>query len=152
MQLVPNWDQLDLPWSEKIAYLTVQFLKLPQTECPVKEIFEKGLYIREMTIPAETLFLGRTHTHGHEVQLLSGSVIHITPEGRRQIDAPFSVHTTPGYQMVAFIITDVVCRSIHPNPTESRDGNALENDAFGSLDSLKELGNTVTKRLELWQA
>ena len=151
--LVKAWDMLPLTWTNKVAYLTHQFLKLEQTECPVEHIFEGDKYIREMTIPAGTLFLGRTHRHGHEVQLLKGSVIHVTEHGKFPVDAYHSVHTTPGYNMVAYIVTDVVCRSVHPNPTGSRDIQALEDDAFESVEALNLLGKSIHEQMEgLWLA
>lgn len=149
MQLIPVWDSLpDLAWKEKVAYLTYQFLQLPQTDCPVKEIFEPGLYIRQMVIPSQTIFLGRAHRYGHQCELLSGSLIHIAPDGTRpQVDAPFVMHTTPGYHMVLFALTECVARTYHPNPSENRDGQALENDIFESVEDLKELGSMIHRRL-----
>jgi hypothetical protein len=145
---VPHWDNLpELSWKEKVAYLTVEFLKFPQVDCPVEHIFGNGWYIREMHIPAGSLFLGRAHMHGHEVQLISGSVVWITPGGRKIVEAPLIVHTTPGTHIVVYADTDVIGRTVHPNPTDSRDTEALENDIFESLDTLKELGMQVHQRL-----
>jgi hypothetical protein len=137
-----------LPWKDKLAYLVWRFLTIEQKDTPVTHLFEPGKYIREMTIPPDTLFIGRQHRHGHEVQLLSGSVIQITEHGKRQVDAPFTVHTQPGDQMVAYIIGNVVCRSIHPNPDDSRDVEALELDAFHPVDELTTLGLQVSQKLE----
>lgn len=142
-------DQLpDLTWEEKLAYLTVQFLKLPQASCPVEHIFEPGVYIREMRIPAGALFIGRAHHHGHLCELVSGEVIHITDTNKRRISAPFSIHTTPGYHMVFQAVTDVIGRTHHPNGAESRDTQALEDDIFESVEALKELGAAVEARME----
>lgn len=149
MQLIPAWDHLpEMAWKDKIAYLTFKFLQLPQTDCPLEHIFEPGLYIRELKIPAGTLFIGRLHRHGHRVDLLSGSVIHITENGRFRVDAPFTVHTQPGYHMVAYIMTDVVCRSIHPNAGNSCDIEALELDAFEAVETLRHAGSIVHDRNE----
>ena len=145
----PNWENFPaISWNDRIAYLLHKFMEQPQIECPVKHIFEDGKYIREMTIPAQTLFIGRTHRHGHVVELLSGSAVHITPEGRFPVSAPFTVTTRPGYQMVAFIETPVLCRSIHPNPSDSRDVDTLELDAFEPVDNLRAIGRQVEIELE----
>jgi hypothetical protein len=148
-QLIPTWDSLPvtLNWNEKIAYLTVQFLKLPQTDCPVTHRFENAVYIREMVIPAQTLFLGRAHIYGHECELVSGSLIHITPDSRRLVEAPFSMHTQPGYHMVFFALTEVIGRTYHPNPDEIRDVDFLENDIFEPLSALISQGEDVETRL-----
>lgn len=147
--LVPHWDQLpDLSWKERVSYLTYQFLKLPQIETPVDHLFGNGMYIRTMRIPAHTLFLGRAHRYGHECSLLEGSVIWITPSGRKQVDARFTVHTSPGSHMVFYALTDVVGQTVHHNKTDSRDVDFLENDIFESVESLTTLGAQVHERLE----
>lgn len=49
--------------------------------------------------------------------------------------------------MVAYVLTDVVCRTLHPNPTESRDVDAMEADAFEPVGSLVALGECVGERI-----
>lgn len=149
MNLVP----FKCSWAEKLAYLTYRLRPLadvPSEEsCPVEHIFEPGMYIREMRIPADMLFIGRPHRHGHRCQLLSGSVLHITEDNAPtgvQRDAPFEVTTTPGTQMVLKTLTEVVGRTYHPNPTESRDIEALEADAFHPLEEMLQLGKTIEMR------
>ena len=142
-------DQLPgLSWPEKLAYLTVKFLALPQIECPVVHKFEGGEYIREIAIPQGTLFIGRPHRHGHKCDLLSGKIIHITQDFRLQRIAPFSIKTAPGYQAVFYTETDILGRSVHPNPTDSRDIEALELDAFHTVDEMKALGMEAAHKLK----
>lgn len=138
-----------LSFREKLAYLTWRFLKEEQTECPLEHLFEPGLYIREIKIPAETLFIGRIHRHGHACQLIEGSLIHVTEEGSRRVDAPFTLHSTPGYQMVLYSLTPIVGRSIHLNPSDSRDIQTLEDEAFESVESLKNHGERISERIGL---
>jgi|SRR5689334_22186499 len=144
--IVPQWDQLpqNLNWNEKLAYLTHQFLTMEQTGCPLIHRFEQGLYIREIRIPAETVIIGRVHRHGHVCQLLEGDLILIHREGTREgFRAPSQIMTEPGYQMVVYAMTDVVARTVHPNPTEERDIAKLEADIFESAESVKELGASL---------
>lgn len=147
MQDVVLWDSLQLSWKDKVAYLTHQFLKLPQIGCPVKHSFDGDTYIREMVIPCGSLFIGRAHNLGHRCELVSGSVIHITPEGKRQIDAPFAVHTTPGYHMVMHALTDVVGRTYHP-AHGSTDTQALEDEYFESAHLLSQRGQEIALKFE----
>ena len=53
--------------------------------------------------------------------------------------------------MVCYAVTDVLGQSLHPNPMESRDVEALENEYFESVESLNQLGRNVRERLT-WQA
>lgn len=146
---VPAIDQLpEMSWKDKLAFLVYKSRDLPQTECPVEHIFEDGHYIREMRIPAGTFFLGRAHRYGHKCVLVSGEVMHITEHDRRYISAPFSMHSTPGYQMVMYAVTDVIGQTIHPNPTDSRDTQALEAEIFESIESLVDAGALISERME----
>ncbi len=145
--VIPQWDQLPaLPWKDKIAYLTYRFLQLPQTDCPVEHLFKGGWYYRTMRIPAGTLFLGRAHRVGHEVQLLEGSGELITEQGKLMIEAPYAVVTSPGHHIVFHAITDVVGRTVHPD-TGERDIETLEKDIFEPVEILQQLGQAIHQRL-----
>lgn len=74
--------------------------------------------------------------------------MHIDQVGKRMIEAPFAMHTTPGYHMVLFTLSDVVGRTSHPNEKDERDVQQLENDIFESVECLKEAGLQVSKRME----
>ena len=99
--------------------------------------------MRDMHIPAGTLFIGRVHRHGHVCQLLEGSVIHISETGQREVQAPFEMFTTPGTQVVLYTLTDILGRTVHPNPHAIRDTDALEADIFEPVDALKQLGGRL---------
>lgn len=147
---VPKWDQLPaLSWEDQIAYLTYHFLQLPQTDCPVEHKFEPGVYVREMTIPAGSLFLGRAHRHGHLCQLVSGSVLVKMQDREVRFDAPAFLKTEPGFHMVLQALTDVVGRTVHPNPDDSRDVEALEADIFEPVEALRLRGEEIYGRLAL---
>lgn len=120
---------------------------MEQTECPVTHRFEQNLYVRDIRIPAGSLFIGRAHRHGHVCQLLEGSVIHITENGRGIVEAPFEMMTTPGYHVVLYALTDVLGRTVHPNPSNSRDIAALEAEFAEPVEELKALGEQVQRRL-----
>ena len=133
-------------FKEKVAVLATEFLEQPQVSCPLTHIFERGFYIREIAIPADTLFIGRPHRHGHKCELVKGELLHVTPYGRLERQAPFALVTLPGYQVVIYAITDVIGRTYHPDSGE-RDTDKLEAEIFESVESVKELGLKVQHRL-----
>jgi hypothetical protein len=137
-------------WRSKLLALGYEFRQMPQVECPVEHLFENGNYIREMRIPAGALFIGRIHRHGHEVQLISGRLIHRTPQGYFELEGPLGVRTQPGDQMVAYMLTDVVARSIHPCG-EERDVETLANEWFEPIDVMDKLAAQIHEELT-WQA
>jgi hypothetical protein len=139
-----------LSWAEKVAFLASCFQCMDdQKTCPVKHSFIPGWYVREMTIPANTVFIGRTHRHGHRCVLISGRVALIDENrGTTTHEAPFEITTAPGYQMVLQTLTEVVGQTYHPNPTESRDIEALEAEAFHPAEEVFTLGRDVERRVQ----
>lgn len=132
--------QLGLSWNDQLAYLIAEGQTVVQdkTECPVTHHFEPGMYIREMRIPAKTWFIGRPHLLGHRCQLVSGCLGLVTEKGKFEKRPGDEMHSTPGYMTVLYTFDDVVARTYHPNPTESRDTDALEAQIFESLPSIIE--------------
>jgi hypothetical protein len=149
MNIIPQWDNLPaISWKNKVALLTYETSKLKQTECPVTHIFEPGRYIREMRIPQGTLFFGREHLLGHECQLNEGALTLVAPDGKFTFTGFASIHSKPGFHSVFYTLTDCVCRTVHPNPSDSRDIDALEKTIFGSAQDLIEKGRLVSDSLK----
>lgn len=140
-------EKRDLSWKEKLALLGSDFLGRTQIECPVTHKFEGGNYIRTMTIPQGTLFIGRPHRKGHVCRLDGGSLIQFTEDGQIERFPGDSIRSVPGYQVVLYALTDVVGSTIHPD-TGERDLEALEAEIFESRESFVELGIQVRKALE----
>lgn len=144
-----------LNWPEKLAFLAFKFLEGAQVRCPVTHSFARGVYIREMFIPKGTVFIGRAHRHGHRVELVSGKVCLIDEDHSRPgayaktfiLEAPFFMTTEPCYMTAFIAMTDVVGRTYHPNPTESRDLAALEDDAFRPAAEPLTIGAAVNQRI-----
>lgn len=137
----------DFTWAEKLAYLGYRFMDKSQTGCPVLHLFEPGLYIREMYIPKETLFIGRPHLLGHRCELVEGKILLIEEHKKTIKKAPDSLQSIPGYQMVLFSMTGVRGRTYHANPLELRDAEVLEDSIFASAAALLILGQQVSDRI-----
>jgi hypothetical protein len=150
---VVAWDRLpaQLSWKEKIAYLFVSLAQaMPDhTPLPVEHVIGNGAYIRKMRLPADMIFLGREHLQGHQVSLMKGSAILITPAGKKRYDAPASLITDPGFHTVAYMLTECEVWTLHGNPQNLTDTQILEDQIFGSVDSMRDLGIKVTARLAL---
>lgn len=143
------FDRTNLTWSEKVAYIAYQ-LKLIDTkvDAPLAHIFEHGMYIREMRLPAGAIVVGRQHIHGHRTQLVSGIAMLVGPDGRQLFEGPAEIHTKTGDQIVAHAVTDIVARTYHPNPSESRDITALEDEWFAPAEPVLQLGEKLYARLK----
>ncbi len=137
-----------LTWPEKLGALAYLF-KQHGTEalCPVTHRFEPGMYIREMFVPRGTYFIGRAHRIGHRITLDAGRVRFIT-EGRESIlEAPAELTTVPCFITVVEALDDVWASTYHPNPTGSRNIDALEADIFFPQDDLFRIGEPIVAQL-----
>lgn len=141
----------DLSWHEKLAYLASRWAPVTDTPieaCPVKHSFDRGLYVREIFIPAGTIFIGRPHKVGHRIEGISGRVVLYINGERRDFDGPFELHTQAGTQIAAHAITDHVAHTYHANPGESRNVDECEAAAFAAADEVLQLGKVVGMRLK----
>lgn len=93
------------------------------------------------------MLTGNEHLQGHEMQLLKGSVIVVAPDDRFQFDAPAVMHSKPGFHAVVYALTDMVARTVHPNPDNLRDIDALEALWFGKPEPVIEQGRLIHQRL-----
>jgi hypothetical protein len=136
-----------MDWKYKLAYLAYKLVQTEQADSPVKHIFIGDEYIREVSYPAGTVILGRVHTNGHLVQLVSGSVVNVTEKGREEIHGPFEFVSVPGYQVLCYAMTDIVARTVHKNPDNLTDWKALEDRDFVPASVTIEQGKVVAQSL-----
>src|ERR1700742_1579198 len=139
-----------LTWEEKLAYLGFKFLPHAEgdnAKITLRHIFEPGMYIRGMHIPAELLFIGRPHLIGHRCELVSGRILLITEAAKTHMEAPAELFSNPGYQMCMYTKTDVVGRTYHPFDTLtvdpasfSQNTRLLEEQIFGPVADQLALG------------
>lgn len=133
-----------------MAYLARK-LGCAEADMPVSHRFTPGMYIREMFIPKGTYFIGRAHRVGHKVTLDSGRVRLILENGTGthdvELDAPHVLTTAPYFQTVLEALTDVWGSTYHPNPTNSRNIDALEADIFHPADDVFRIGEGVCARI-----
>ena len=95
--------------------------------CPLTHRFADGIYVREIVIPAGMLLTGKIHKHAHPNFLLYGEVLVVTEQGGQEhLQAPLSLISPPGTKRAVYALTDVVWVTVHANPTDTTDVEALE--------------------------
>jgi len=99
-------------------------LAMPQVEIPVKHYFSKGVYAREILIPAGTTVTGKIHKFANLNILSQGEMMVSTENGVQLVRAPFTVVSPPGTKRIAHTLTDCVWTTIHG--TEKTDLDAIE--------------------------
>lgn len=112
---------------------------LPPFDFPVRHLFPKGIYAREITIPAGCCLTGKIHRFENLNIVSKGRILVATEEGLTEVVAPCTIVSPPGTKRVGYALEDTVWTSIHPNPDDERDLDKLEAMFIvPSFDELKE--------------
>jgi hypothetical protein len=97
-----------------VQALEAEMLKHPQADCPVVHRFAPGLYIRELTIPADTYVIGHRQTTYHLNIMLAGRIILTNEDGTRtELVAP-QVFVGPPGRKIAYAVETVIWQNIYP--------------------------------------
>ena len=110
--------------TQKVEALLPELRNMPQVDCNTQHYFGPSLYIREVTMPAGTVVIGKAHKAPHMCVMLQGKMILIAEDGsRKEVKAPLTFVGTPG-RKVAYIVEDTVFQNIFV--TEETDVEKLE--------------------------
>ena len=118
--------------------------------CPLKHSFSDGIYVREISIPAGMIIVGKIHKHDHPNFLLKGNVVVITEkDGIEELTGPCSMISKPGTKRALYAKTDLIWTTVHLNPTNTQDLVELEKeiiaDSFEDYELFIELKNKQIK-------
>ena len=106
-----------------VMALQREHLELPQVECPLVHHFAHGVYVREVTIPAGTIVIGKIHRYATINILLKGEITVITETGTQRLAAPCTFVSPPGTKKAAFTHTEVIwsnaCATESTDPEEA---------------------------------
>lgn len=104
---------------------------------PLVHKFADGLYVRQITVPAQTLTVTKIHRQTHPFFILKGTVSILTEDGVKKITAPFSGITKSGTKRVIWHHDEVVLTTVHR--TDSLDVDEIESevttDTFDGLEA-----------------
>jgi hypothetical protein len=109
---------------QKVQALEAEFLKQPQVDCSVVHRFGPGIYIREVTIPADTFSIGHCQTVTHLNIMLAGRVTMVNPDGSHtELVAPHTFVAGPG-RKIGYIHETMVWQNVYA--TDETDVEKLE--------------------------
>jgi hypothetical protein len=136
-----------------IQELESQMAKLPDSFigdnelCPLAHTFAPGIYVREITIPADMLVIGKIHKHAHPNFLMKGKVSVITEHGGREdLEAPCHMISPAGTKRVVYTHTDTVWVTVHA--TDSKDLDEIEEQVIAKDYYDEELNQNQLQALE----
>ena len=116
---------LDNLLSQKVEHLLAQVEQMPQVDCQTKHYFGPSIYIREVTMPAGAVVIGKPHRKEHMCVMLQGRMIIVDADGnRKELVAPMTFVGGPG-RKVAYILETTVFQNILA--TDETDIDVLEN-------------------------
>ena len=118
-------DLASLSFGEQISAIGHTIAKLPQTDLPLKHHFAPGVYVREISMPADTVVIGHIHRTEHLNILVQGSCMIVHADGNREIlKAPMTFVSKAGVQKVLLILEDMIWQTVHV--TDETDVEKLE--------------------------
>jgi len=101
------------------------FLKQqPQVALKVVHYFSKGVYARELHIPAGIILTGEIHKFKNLNILSKGCMQVLTEDGIKEVEAPFTIVSSEGTKRIAYTITDCIWTTIHG--TDETDIDTIE--------------------------
>lgn len=121
--------------------------------CPLTHSFSSGIYVREISIPAGMLVVGKIHKHDHPNFLLKGDVVVVTEDGVEELSAPMSMISKAGTKRALYAKTDLTWTTIHLNPTNTENIEELEEEiiapSYEEYEAFKKLEDKNTNTLKL---
>ena len=129
---------LDIPIYEKVEKLLAQVKQMPQVDCQTKHYFGPSIYIREVTMPAGSVVIGKPHRKEHMCVMLQGRMIIVDAEGnQKELVAPMTFVGGAG-RKVAYILETTVFQNILA--TDETDIEVLENMLVDNTQPMLEGG------------
>lgn len=118
----------------QVERLESAMFELPQAEIPTQHAFGPGFYARTITIPADTVLVGKVHATEHIFMVTRGDITLTTDEGVMRVQAPYQAICRPGMKRAGHAHTETVCVNIHI--TEETDLAKLESALIEDEQSL----------------
>jgi hypothetical protein len=124
---------------QSLDNLAVAVKQAPQVECKESHHFGPNIYIKEVTLPAGSVIVGKHHRHEHLCNMVSGRMIVVDSEGNRtELVAPMTFMAKAG-RKIAYIIETVVFQNIYS--TSETDIQKLEDMIVDNSKDLLLEGN-----------
>lgn len=99
---------------EQINALEAELLPLNRERLPVKHMFCKGVYCREIYMPKGTLAIGHAHSEECLNIVVSGSVSVVVDGEVKRVSAPACFVSLPGVRKIGYVHEDTIWITVHP--------------------------------------
>jgi quercetin dioxygenase-like cupin family protein len=100
-------------YREKVTQAEEILFQFGQMEIPVTQYFLPGIYVREITIPKDTILTGQIHKHPCLNIVTKGSVLVATPEGNKTISEGAMFESPAGVKRIGIGLEDCTWATVH---------------------------------------
>jgi RimJ/RimL family protein N-acetyltransferase/quercetin dioxygenase-like cupin family protein len=132
---------------DKVNVLESKILESPNPlmgdSFPLKHSFAKGLYIREISVPAGIVLVSKIHRFTYAFFLLKGEFETLEEGGIKRVSAPSYFVMTAGEKHTALILRDVVAVTVHA--AEETDLGKIEDELIIKTFNVKEYRELTKK-------
>ena len=117
-----------LPTLEKIQKLQAEMKPFACVPPEPVHHFAPGMYLRELSIPAGMLVVGKIHKHSHFLILSKGKAQVVSEFGNEIINSGHVSVSQAGVKRVVLAIEDCLFLTVHLNKSDSEDLEVIESD------------------------
>lgn len=122
--------------AERIEKIERRLIDLPQVDCPLKHVFSKGVYYRQIHMPAGLIVIGHQHKTKHLNIILKGSAVVMMDGVLQRVVAGDVFESGEGVRKVLYIESACDWATIHI--TNETDLDQLEKDLIIKSDAFME--------------
>lgn len=114
------------PTREQITKLQEAMLPIQCPQPDPTHFFAPGMYLRELTVPAGMLLVGKIHKHTHFLVVTKGRAEVISEFGRAIVEPGHISVSQAGVKRVVLALEDTQFITIHLNSTDTEDLTVIE--------------------------
>jgi len=98
----------------KADLLEKEMLKHPQIRCETVHLFAKDTYVRQITMPANSIIVGHRHKTDHVNNIVRGKCLVVQDGGEPELlEAPYVFVSKPGVRKALLILEETVWQTVH---------------------------------------
>lgn len=119
--------------SQQLAPSREQIVRLQEAMLPNQceqpeptHFFAPGMYLRELTVPAGMLLVGKTHKHTHFLVVTKGRAEVASEFGRTVVEPGHISVSQAGVKRVVLALEDTQFITVHLNPSDTQDLAVVE--------------------------
>jgi hypothetical protein len=131
---------------DQILRLQEAMIPLESTQPDPTHFFAPGMYLRELTVPAGMLMVGKIHKHAHFLMVLQGRAEVQSEFGCMTVEAGHISVSPPGVKRVVLALEDTKFVTVHVNPSNTQDLEIIEAEHIES--EIKTLTTNTQEKLQ----